>query len=147
MRPYHYLGYGLAMALLLFILKQVEYRYSIRELSTEVLVGIVAILFMGLGYWLSRQLDPAAGRPSVLTTKTTPSANEDLTTTLTQLGISEREYEILQLLAAGHSNQEIANQLFISLNTVKTHLSNLYLKLDVRRRTQAVQVGQQLGIL
>jgi ATP/maltotriose-dependent transcriptional regulator MalT len=102
---------------------------------------------MGLGYWLSGRLRPATPSPSVDQTAPAPLSSEALNQRLQQLGISQREHEILQLLARGYSNQEIANQLYISLNTVKTHLSNLYVKLDVGRRTQAVQAGQQRGLL
>ncbi|MEL6660915.1 MAG: response regulator transcription factor [Bacteroidota bacterium] len=131
--------YGAALAIIALVLKTVEYRYSVRDLSTEGLILAIAILFAGLGLWAGWQLS----RPRQAITATVVDPSERLQ----QLGISKREYEILQLVATGSTNQEIADQLFISLNTVKTHLSNLYQKLDVRRRTQAVEKGKQLGLV
>ncbi len=128
--------YGGALAVIALVLKAVEYRYSVRDLSTESLVLVIALLFAGLGLWAGWQLSRPR-KPVVIA----PSER------LQQLGISKREYEILQLVAGGATNQEIADQLFISLNTVKTHLSNLYQKLEVRRRTQAVERGKQLGLV
>jgi ATP/maltotriose-dependent transcriptional regulator MalT len=66
---------------------------------------------------------------------------------LAQTGISKREYEVLELMAQGLSNQEIAEKLFVSLNTVKTHTSNLFVKLDAKRRTQAIQKAKELGLI
>lgn len=128
--------YGGTLAVIALLLKTVEYRYSVRDLSTESLVMLIAVLFAGLGLWAGWQLSRSPKLPP-----TDPSER------LRQLGISKREYEILQLVAGGATNQEIADQLFISLNTVKTHLSNLYQKLEVRRRTQAVEKGKQLGLV
>ena len=137
--------YGLALALLTFLLKGIEYRYYLRELSVEFYVGAVAVLFSGLGIWMGLKLTQAFRR------KETPRADspkEDPDPgTVAKLGISPRELEVLQLMAEGYSNQEIADKLFISLNTVKTHTSNLFSKLDVRRRTQAIQRGKELALL
>ena len=138
--------YGLALAILTIVLKSIEYRYYLRDLSVEFYVGLVAILFTGLGIWVgwkittSRKPTPSSPAP----TETPPTPNTDL---LETLGISSREYEVLQLIAQGHTNQEIADQLFISLNTVKSHSSNIFAKLDVKRRTQAVQRAKELEIL
>jgi ATP/maltotriose-dependent transcriptional regulator MalT len=66
---------------------------------------------------------------------------------LEKLGISKREHEVLELMANGFSNQEIADKLFVSVNTIKTHSANLFLKLEVRRRTQAVQKGKELMLI
>lgn len=128
--------YGGVLAILALVLKTVEYRYTVRDLSVEGLTFIIAILFAGLGLWAGWQLS-----------RKRPERPAHPTEQIRKLGISKREFEILQLVAQGASNQEIADQLFISLNTVKTHLSNLYQKLEVRRRTQAVEKGKQLGLL
>ena len=128
--------YGAALAVLALLLKTVEYRYSVRDLSTEGLTFIIAAVFASLGLWAGWQLNRKRTPP-----KTEPDDQRQ------QLGISKREFEILQLVAQGATNQEIADQLFISLNTVKTHLSNLYQKLDVSRRTQAIEKGKQVGLL
>lgn len=128
--------YGTALAILALVLKSVEYRYTIRDLSMEALVFSIALIFALLGIWTGWQLS----RKKPETAKVPDQA-------IAALGISPREYEILCLVAQGASNKEIASQLFISLNTVKTHLSNLYLKLEVKRRTQAVEKAKQEGLL
>ena len=137
--------YGLALALLTFLLKGIEYRYYLRELSVEFYVGAVAVLFSGLGIWMGLKLTQAFRRketPRAVSPKEDPDPG-----TVEKLGISPRELEVLQLMAEGYSNQEIADKLFISLYTVKTHTSNLFSKLDVRRRTQAIQRGKELALL
>ncbi len=139
--------YGLGLALLMIALKSIEYRYMLRDLSTEFYVTLVALLFTSVGIWVGLKLrgnkEPVGEKePS------TEVENEKLKAQqLAEAGISQREYEVLQLMAEGHTNQEIADQLFISLNTVKTHSSNLFAKLDVKRRTQAVQKGKELSLL
>lgn len=128
--------YAASLAAFVFLLKWLEYKYLIRDLTMEFYLGLVAVLFASLGIWmglrLTRKKEPLP-----------PSAdyvrNEAF---LEQSGISQREYDVLVLLAGGLSNQEIAERLFVSTNTVKTHISNLYIKLDVKRRTQAVQVAK-----
>lgn len=128
------------MAILIFLLKYLEYRLFVRDLSTEFYVGIVAVMFTILGVWaglrLTRKKIVLVGPDFVL--------NENA---LQRLEISKREHEVLQLMATGLSNQEIADKLFVSLNTIKTHTSNLFLKLDVKRRTQAVQKGKELRLI
>ncbi|MFN5170897.1 MAG: response regulator transcription factor [Cyclobacteriaceae bacterium] len=132
--------YGLALAFLIFVLKFIEYRFFVRDLSIEFYIGLVAILFTTLGIWaglkLTRKKVVMVGPEFVLNA-----------TELQRLGISKREHEVLELMAQGFSNQEIADKLFVSLNTVKTHTSNLFLKLQVSRRTQAVQRGKELRLI
>lgn len=133
--------YGLALAVLVAILKYFEYRYWIRDLSVEVYIGVVAVLFTALGVWAGSKL--LAGKKQVPAEQ--PHApNEEA---LRSLGISVRELDVLQLMASGCSNQEIADKLFISLPTVKSHSSSLFVKLDVSRRTQAVLKARAVGIL
>jgi ATP/maltotriose-dependent transcriptional regulator MalT len=100
----------------------------------------VAVLFTGLGVWAGLRLT----RRKAVTANLDFKLNE---AELQRLGISKREYEVLELIAQGLSNQEIAERLFVSLNTVKTHSSNLFLKLDVRRRTEAVRRAKELSLL
>ena len=130
----------MAMAILIFILKYLEYRLFIRDLSTEFYVGIVAVMFTILGVWAGLRLT----RKKIVLVGPEFFLNEDA---LRQLEISKREHEVLELLAQGLSNQEIADKLFVSLNTIKTHTSNLFSKLDVKRRTQAVQKGKNLRLI
>ena len=132
--------YGLAMAALTGILKFIEYRFFVRDLSLEFYLGAVAVLFTAVGVWAGMKLT----RRKVIV------ANRDFRlngSELQRLGISKREYEVLELMAQGLSNQEIADKLFVSLNTIKTHSSNIFMKLDARRRTQAIHRAKELGLL
>ncbi len=133
--------YATALALLVLLLKVIEYKYMVRQLRIEIYIGLVATLFTGLGIWIGFQL--------LFRRKQTPVDNTTSIklTTIDKLGISKREYEVLELMAKGLSNQQIADSLFISLPTVKTHSSNIFLKLDVARRTQAIHKAKTLGII
>jgi two-component system, NarL family, response regulator LiaR len=132
--------YGLAMAILIFTLKYLEYRLFVHDLSTEFYVGIIAVFFTGLGIWAGLRLTSR----KVILIGPEFVFNE---VELHRLGISKREHEVLELMAKGLSNQEIADKLFVSLNTIKTHTSNLFLKLEVSRRTQAVQKAKELRLI
>jgi len=145
--------YGLLMAGLVFGLKMVEYRMLVHDLATDAAFGGIAVLFLvlgiAMGFKLTRKGSVEASEPLSAATLGEKSAagvlpGEDQ---LRQAGISQREYEVLELMARGLSNQEIADALFVSLNTVKTHSSNLFVKLDVKRRTQAVQRARAIGVL
>lgn len=132
--------YGVALAALVLVLKFIEYRFIVRDLSIEFYLGAVALFFTVLGIWAGRKLT----RKKIVTVGPAFVLNE---VELQRLGISKREHEVLGLMAEGLSNQEIADHLFVSLNTVKTHTSNLFLKLEVSRRTQAVQRAKQLRLI
>jgi NarL family two-component system response regulator LiaR len=133
--------YGLALAILISLLKFLEYRFFVRDLSTEFYVGMIAIMFTVLGIWVGFKLTK---RKTIIIANPSFQFDEGR---LEKYGISKREYEVLELMSKGHSNQEIADKLFVSLNTVKTHSSNLFLKLDVRRRTQAIQKAKELELI
>jgi DNA-binding CsgD family transcriptional regulator len=142
------LGYGLCGGLLIVLLKLVEYRFLIIEHSIEIYGGLIALVFASLGIWLGLRL---TGRKEVVVVKEVPVyagetfvVNEER---VRELGITPRELEILGLMSAGLSNREIGEKLFVSENTVKTHSSRLFDKLSAKRRTQAVQIGKQLGLL
>lgn len=135
--------YAASMALLIFVLKFVEYRFLVRDLSLEFYLGLVALLFTAIGVWAGLKI---TGKKTIVVTQLVTAFQLD-EVRLKQLGISKREYEVLELLAAGLSNQGIADKLFVSLNTVKTHTSNLFLKLDVQRRTQAIQKAKELRLI
>lgn len=128
------------MAILIFTLKYLEYRLFVHDLSTEFYVGIIAVFFTGLGIWAGLRLTSR----KVILVGPEFVFNE---LELQRLGISKREHEVLELMAKGLSNQEIADKLFVSLNTIKTHSSNLFLKLEVSRRTQAVQKAKELRLI
>ncbi|HYJ92554.1 MAG TPA: response regulator transcription factor [Pyrinomonadaceae bacterium] len=132
--------YGLSMAVLLGLLKYVEYHYFVRDIPLEFYVGLVAAMFTGLGIWVGLRLT----RPKVIERTGSFEVDES---NLKKLGISKREYEVLELVAAGLSNQEIAEKLFVSVSTVKTHVSNVLAKLDASRRTEAIARAKQLRII
>jgi two-component system, NarL family, response regulator LiaR len=133
--------YGMAIAALVAIMKFIEYRYIVHDLTLEFYLGLIALLFTGLGIWAGFRLTRT--KPKVIIQHDFVFDSE----TFEKIGISKRELEVLQLMSQGFSNQEIADKLFVSLNTVKTHSSNLFLKLDVSRRTQAVQRGKELRLI
>ncbi len=138
------LVYGLLMAALVGLLKYLDYHFLIRDLSWELYVGIISLVFTLLGVWVGLKLTRS---PQKIATEPSSQRFAPDPHVLSNSGISNREYEVLELMAQGLSNQEIADQLFISLNTVKTHSSNLYQKLAVKRRTQAIQQAKNLGLL
>jgi DNA-binding CsgD family transcriptional regulator len=129
--------YGAILAAGTFVLEWLQFRLLVRTHAVEAYVVLVAAAFMGLGVWLGAKLfrrAPAA--PFVPNTRVQET-----------LGISERELEVLALLAAGGSNKEIARRLEVSPNTVKTHVTKLFGKLAARRRTEAIQKARELGML
>jgi DNA-binding CsgD family transcriptional regulator len=149
----HVLILGLVGGVLIAILRWSEYQFLVIEHSLEIYGAIVAIIFVVFGIWLGikltkprekiilREVFIPADVPAVPATFTLNQVQLDA------LGITPRELEILSLIAQGLSNREIADRLFVSENTVKTHCSRAFDKLGARRRTQAVQLGKQLGIL
>jgi DNA-binding CsgD family transcriptional regulator len=147
------LGYGLTVAALVTALRLLDYRFFVQDLSIEFYIGAVALLFTVVGAWVGYKLTrvkKVAKRSTVHGPQSTvimPAEFRRNEGALEQAGISKRELEVLELMAGGFSNQEIADRLFVSLNTVKTHSTNLFQKLDARRRTQAVQRAKTLGLI
>ncbi len=142
--------YSISLAFLLFLLKWLELRYIIFEHSFEIYIGFIAVIFTALGIWLALKLSKPKIETVVVEKEVYVNRNENFvldTSLVSQLELSKRELEILSLLAQGHSNQEIAAKLFVSLSTVKTHIQNLFEKLDVKRRTQAVEKAKRLNII
>jgi two-component system, NarL family, response regulator LiaR len=124
----------------------VEYRFMVRSLSTEIYIGVVAAIFTGVGVWLGSRL--IADKRDVVHAEPTPVVTPTIDhAAMRRVGISEREMEVLKLIAEGLSNQEIADKLFISLPTVKSHSSSLFAKLEVKRRTEAVHKAKSLRII
>ena len=157
----HVLIFGLVGGLLIATLQYTEYRFVIIEHSVELYGALVAILFAAFGIWLGLRITrrretiretvvvkevhvPAEAPAPIASNKApfAPNAARQQT-----LGITARELEILTLVARGLSNREIATQLFVSENTVKTHCARAFDKLGAARRTQAVQCGKELGLL
>lgn len=140
--------YGVCSGVLIVVLKLVEFRFLVVEHSIEIYSGLIAAVFAGVGIWLGLKL---TRKKEVLVVKEVPvpaiqpfALNEQR---LKDLGITKRELEILELIAQGLSNREIAEKLFVSENTVKTHSSRLFDKLSAKRRTQAVQIGKEMGLI
>ena len=129
--------YSVAIAAAALLLSWLDYRHAVRSFSTEAYLALVAAAFLALGVWAGYRLSHRDGGGSF-------EVNRQA---LDYLGITEREHEVLELLARGLANKEIAAKLFVSTNTVKTHLANLYGKLDVSRRTQAVHKAKELRLI
>lgn len=137
--------YGLALAALVLVLKLLQYKYLVRDLSIEFYMGALAVVFTAVGAWAGLKLTK---KKTIVVKQPVPLQPFALDPTrLEKLGISKREHEVLEGMAAGLSNQEIADRMFVSLNTVKTHSANLFSKLDVKRRTQAIQKGKELLLI
>ena len=130
--------YALTLAVGAALLQWLEYRYLARAFSTEIYIALLALGFIGLGIWAGRRLTPA------------PPSGDGFTrndAAIRSLGLSRRECEILELLASGQSNKELARTLSISPNTVKTHLARVYEKLGVERRVQAIEKARSLALI
>ena len=142
----HILIYGLCGGVLIVILKLVEYRFLVIQHSLEIYGGLIALLFAVLGIWLGLKL--TKNKETIIVREVPAPQFFTLNETrLRELGITRRELEILELIANGLSNREIAEKLFVSENTVKTHSSRLFDKLSAKRRTQAVQLGKEFGLI
>ena len=135
------LRYGLLMAAGLLLVEVLEYYFLVRIVPLPLYILLIALAFTVLGIWLGRKLTsvPAGKQPDESFNR-----NEQA---IASLGISDRELEVLEQLAKGYSNREIASTLFISVNTVKTHLTSLYQKLEVSRRSLAVKKGRSLKLI
>jgi two-component system, NarL family, response regulator LiaR len=144
----HVLIYGLIGGILITVLKWTEYRFLVIEHSIEIYGGLTAATFAVLGIWLGLKLTGTKQR--VVVKEVPVPAGEPLIPDEKKredLGITRRELEILELMAQGMSNREIAEKLYVSENTVKTHSSRVFDKLGAKRRTQAVQLGREFGLL
>ena len=134
------LKFGLLSLALLLLFQLGKYSLLGNSMNSELLLSLFVILVLGFGYF--------AGRIIFKIPSSSPNNSEEIDEhKIKKLGISAREYEVLQEIAQGLSNQEIAQKLYISESTVKTHVSNLLVKLDARRRTQAVNKAKDQGIL
>ncbi|MDP3736381.1 MAG: LuxR C-terminal-related transcriptional regulator [Hyphomonadaceae bacterium] len=132
------LAYGLALAAGIGVLQWMEFQFIARMHPVEIYIVLLAIGFLTLGVWVGAKLFRRAPASASFEPNTRAQAT---------LGISERELEVLELLAAGRSNKEISAKLNVSPNTVKTHVSKLYEKLEVRRRTEAILKARELGMI
>jgi DNA-binding CsgD family transcriptional regulator len=146
--------YGSLLAVLVFLLKWLQWKFLIVDNSIEIYIGLIAVFFTILGIWVATQLV----KPKIETITETVIIEKEIYVPypaefsinqkeLEKLNLSGREYEILQLLAKGYSNADMAGNLFLSLSTIKTHVSNLYFKMDVKSRTQAIEKAKRLKII
>ncbi len=129
--------YAIALALAVAGLEWLEYRYVTRAFSTEIYIVLLAVAFAGLGLWAGHRL----------TRRRTPSEFVRNDAAIRSLGLTPRECEMLELLASGRSTKEMAKQLGISPNTVKTHVAKVYEKLEVQRRVQAIDKARELALI
>ncbi|MDR6967812.1 DNA-binding CsgD family transcriptional regulator [Flavobacterium arsenatis] len=139
--------YGISLALLFVLLRFLEFRFLIISHSFELYVGAIAVLFTVLGIWLAKKLTSPKVEMRIVERFIDGSAFIMNRREAANRKISKRELEVLQLMAQGMSNKEIAESLFVSLNTIKTHSSNLFEKLEAKRRTQAVENAKKLRII
>lgn len=142
----HIVIYGLTLAILVFVLKLLQWKFLIVDNTIDIYVGLVAVFFTVLGIWVASQLIKSKVK-TVIVEKEVSEKFEINETELQKLNLSTREYEVLQLLAKGYSNSEISEQLFLSVSTIKTHVSNLFTKMDVKNRTQATEKAKRLKII
>ena len=140
--------YGLIGAAMIVALDLAQYRFLVLEHSLQIYGLLVALLFAALGIWLGLKLTRTPER--VVIREVPVPANAAFvvnSASVERLGLTPRELEILTLIAEGLSNREIAERLYVSENTVKTHSANLFTKLNARRRTQAVQIAKEAGVI
>jgi DNA-binding CsgD family transcriptional regulator len=144
----HVLLYGFLAGVLIASLQLIQYRWIVVEHSVEIYGGLVAAVFASVGIWLglrfTKRIETVVVR-EVMVPAPADFVRDDAK--VESLGITPRELEILELIASGLSNKEIAGRVFVSENTVKTHSSRVFGKLGARRRTQAVQRGKELRLI
>lgn len=160
----HVLVFGLVGGVLIALLQAVEYRYVVIERSVEIYGAIVAAIFATVGIWLGRKIartrdvvrEVAVEVPVEVRVEVPVEVRVEVPATTAfvrddrkrdALGITPRELEILELIASGLSNKEIAERVHVSENTVKTHSSRVFDKLGARRRTQAVQLAKEQRLI
>lgn len=149
LRSRHILLYGVAMAVLILVLKWLQWKYLITDNSTEIYIGLIALFFTTLGIWAATQMATPKVQTVIVEKEVyVPSPENSLINEieLKKLDLTSREYEVLQLITQGRSNAEIADILFLSISTVKTHVSNLLEKMEVKSRTQAIEKAKRLKI-
>ncbi len=130
--------YGMSLAFLVAVLKSIEYKWLVRDISWQLYVLFIAVFFTLLGMWFSGRL---------MRKNETIGPFQPNIRAINALRLSERELQVLQKLAEGLSNQDIADQLYVSVNTVKTHLKNGFSKLEVNSRLQAINKLKELSII
>lgn len=146
---FHILFYGLLMAFLLLVLKWLQWRFLIKDSSVDIYAGFIALIFTFLGIWLASNLAKPKIKTVIVEKEVfVPAGKSAISENLLErLKLTQREYEVLQCLTCGYSNAEIADALFLSVSTIKTHVSNLFVKMEVKSRTQAIEKAKRLRII
>lgn len=146
----HIILYGLILAILVFVLKWMQWKFVLVDNAIDIYIGAIALFFTILGVWVASQIMRPKVETLIVEKEIIVQPPETFTLNtaeLQKLNLNNREYEVLQLLAKGHSNADIAANLFLSVSTIKTHVSNLYFKMDVKSRTQAITKAKLLKII
>jgi DNA-binding CsgD family transcriptional regulator len=144
------LGYAIMMAVLMLLLRWFEFRFTILEHQIEMYIGLIAVFFLLFGIWVANKITKPKEKTIIIEKEIRMLSNDAFVLNEKELQlrkISKRELEVLTLMAEGLSNNEIAERLFVSLNTVKTHSAKLFEKLEVKRRTQAIETAKKLLLL
>jgi NarL family two-component system response regulator LiaR len=142
--------YGASLAVLLFLMKWLEWRFIVIDNALEIYIGAIAIMFTLLGIWMALKLSRPKTKTVLIEREIIVKSSPEFVLNereLSKLGLSKRELEVLQLMAQGLSNRQIGERLFVSLNTIKTHSSNVFEKLEVQRRTQAIEKAKRLSLI
>lgn len=145
----HILLYGALMAVLVFALKWLQWKYLITDYSVDIYNGLTALFFTILGVWVARQLTKPKVQTVVVEKMVYVSPADSFSLNeheLAKLKLTNREYDVLKRLAQGESNSEIADGLCLSLSTIKTHVSNVLMKMEVKSRAQAIEKAKRLRI-
>lgn len=142
----HIILYAMILAILVFLLKWLQWKFLIVDNAIDIYVGLIAVFFTALGIWVAPQL--VENKVQIMQKKNIAQPVEFKIDELElrKLKLSPREYEVLQLLTKGYSNAEIARSLFLSVSTIKTHVSNLFTKMEVKSRTQVIEKSKRLKI-
>lgn len=141
--------YGLILAILVFALKWLQWKFLIVDNAIDIYIGLIAVFFTILGVWVASQLMKPKIQEVIIEKEVfIPQPDESIINEreLKKLNLSPREYEVLQLMTKGYSNLDMANSLFLSVSTIKTHVSNLFAKMEVKSRTQAIEKAKRLKI-
>jgi len=129
--------YGSGLAVAAVVLEQLKFRHAASEISTDLYIGLLALGFTALGLWVGHRL--TARKPRV------PFQRNGAA--VASLGLTPRECQVLDLLASGRTNDELARTLGVSPNTIKTHLASLFAKLEVDRRVKAIEKARFLSLI